>query len=118
PVERAAARPGLAPASAASPPAARAPKVVVPHRAYWLFRGPLAEVGSWDTAQGCPGQCELGAAQPAFVWPADRAWCFAQDVDPHWAGIGGGTPLVDQLVADPLLDVVRADPATEQPLYR
>lgn len=93
-------------------------KVVVPHRAYWLFRGPLAGVGAWDTAQGWPGRIRLHQAEPAFVWPADHAWCVANDVDPHWAGIGGTTALITRLTADPLLDVVAADPTTEQPFYR
>jgi hypothetical protein len=117
-IERTDARPGLAPASGAVRSDPPAPKVVVPHRAYWLFRGPLAETGTWDSAEAWPGHCQLDAVQPAFVWPADHAWCVALDVDPHWAGIGGGTPLVDQLVADPLLDVVPADPGAEQPFYR
>ncbi|SCG69683.1 hypothetical protein [Micromonospora inositola] len=116
-IGRAAARPGLAPTSGASPSVLQAPKVEVPHRAYWLFRGPLAEIGTWDTAEAWPGQCRLDAVEPAFVWPADHAWCVALDVDPHWAGIGGGALLVNQLIADPLLDVVSADPTMEQPLY-
>jgi hypothetical protein len=85
--------------------------VHVPHRAYWLFQGPLADIGTWDGAG--PAQ-----TQPAFVWPVDRAWCVAWDVDPHWLGIGGGTPLLSGLAGDPLLDVVPADPGAEQPAYR
>jgi hypothetical protein len=81
-----------------------APKVVVPHREFWLFRGPLTGIGADD--------------QAAFVWPADRAWCFTHDVDPHWAGIGGSAELIHHLVADPRLDVVPADPAEQQPSYR
>jgi hypothetical protein len=80
--------------------------------------GPLADVGTWDDAEAWPGQYRLYAAQPAFVCPADRAWCFALDVDPHWAGIGGGTPLINQLITAPFLDVVPADPTSQQPLYR
>lgn len=116
-IERADAVPGLAPASVAVPVVVPAPKVAVPHRAYWLFRGPLAEIGTWDSAEAWPGQLRLDAAQPAFVWPADHAWCVAWDVDPHWAGIGGDARLIDQLIADPLLDVVSADPGAEQPYY-
>jgi hypothetical protein len=93
-----------------------APNVQVPHRAYWLLRGPLADIGTWDGAG--PGQTQLAATQPAFVWPADHAWCVAWDVDPHWVGIGGDTPLISRLVGDPLLDVVPADPSAEQPSYR
>lgn len=112
------AQPGLAPEPAASPPLTHLPKVVVPHRAYWLFRGPLADVGTWDTAQGWPGQCRLNQAEPAFVWPSDHAWCVAKDVDPHWAGIGGPEALISQLTTDPRLDAVHADPTKDQPLYR
>jgi hypothetical protein len=92
--------------------------VLVPHRAYWLFRGPLADVGRWRTAHGWPGEPRLDDAEPAFVWPADRAWCVARDVDPHWAGIGGSARLVSRLTAEPLLDVVTADPDESPPAYR
>ncbi|MDG4788799.1 hypothetical protein O7626_23215 [Micromonospora sp. WMMD1102] len=107
-------RPGLAPNHGASPAIPGVAKVVVPHREYWLFRGPLPSISSTDAAQAHLGQRE----QPAFVWPADHAWCFAQDVDPHWAGIGGSSPMIHQLIADPRLDVVAADPTEQQPFYR
>jgi len=112
------ARPGWRPAPVASSSVPRTPQVVVPHRAYWLFRGPLADVGSQDDAEQWPRPSRLGGAQPAFVWPADHAWCLAWDVDPHWAGIGGTSALISQLAADPRLDVAPADPTEEQPRYR
>jgi hypothetical protein len=112
------AQPGWKPAAVASSSAARAPQVVIPHRTYWMFRGPLADVGSWDDAEQWPRTSQLGGAQPAFVWPADHAWCLAWDVDPHWAGIGGTSALIGQLAADPRLDVVVADPSERQPYYR
>ena len=111
------AQPGLAPALAEPPSMARLPKVVVPNRAYWLFRGPLAEVGAWDAAQGWPSECRLDGAEAAFVWPGDHAWCLASDVDPHWAGIGGHPALITQLTTDPHLDVIPADPTQDQPSY-
>lgn len=107
----------MAPRAAASRPMPLVPKVVLPHREYWLFRGSLSEAGAWDTAQGWPGHCRLGEAEAAFVWPDDHAWCVAMDVDPHWAGIGGSPALIRQLSTDPLLDVVTADPTEEQPFY-
>jgi hypothetical protein len=116
--QRTDARPGLAPEPAAARAGPAPPKVVVPHRSYWLFRGPLADGGDWDTARGLPDQCRLHAAEAAFIWPADHAWCVARDVDPHWAGIGGTSSLITRLVADPRLDVVPADPDAEQPVYR
>jgi hypothetical protein len=112
------AQPGLAPEPAGSPSMPCLPKLVVPNRAYWLFRGPLVEVRTWDTAQGWPGQCRLDEAEPAFVWPGDHAWCVAMDVDPHWAGIGGNPALITQLTTDPRLDVVPADPTKDQPFYQ
>jgi hypothetical protein len=83
-----------------------------PVRSYFLFRGPLSEVGDWD------GDGLTLPYEPAFVWPADRAWCVAYDVDPHWAGIGADTSVVARIVADPRLDAVAADPAQDQPEYR
>ena len=53
-----------------------------------------------------------------FIWPADHAWCVAHDVDPHYAGIGASSAAVADLLAQPDLDVVPADPRVEQPYYR
>jgi hypothetical protein len=112
------ARPGLAPEPVGSPSTQHPPKVVVPNRAYWLFRGPLSDVGTWDTAQEWSAQFRLDRAEPAFIWPGDHAWCVAGDVDPHWAGIGGTQPLITRLMSDPRLDMVPADPAEDQPSYQ
>ena len=111
PVSHEAARPGVAPSSPSS--AHKEPKVVIPNRAYFLFQ--VSEVGDRDLAQG---RLWPDLPDPAFIWPADRAWCLANDVDPHWAGIGAGALAIDGLVADPLLDVVPADPRLDQPSYR
>jgi len=94
------------------------PKVVVPHRAFFLFRGPLSDLGDWGAAEDSPGRPRLGMPLPAFVWPTDRAWCVTRDVDPHWAGIAADAAAIHRLTADPRLDVVPADPAREQPAYR
>lgn len=84
------------------------PRVVLPHRAYYLFEGRLSDVGSWSAADQAP----------AFVWPADHAWCVANDVDPHWAGIAADRTVIDRLVDESGLDVVHADPDVDQPGYR
>lgn len=114
---------GWGPASGGSPVRYRR-KAVLPHRAYYLFRGSLSEVGPSGAAGIWPDRPAPGARgapsppDPAFVWPADRAWCLANDVDPHWAGIGADTGAIDALAAIPGLDVVPADPTAEQPVYR
>lgn len=104
-----------------SPPAfppsvLQGPKVVVPNRAYFLFRGSWSDFGDWGTADSW--RAWHGAPPPAFLWPADHAWCVANDVDPHWAGIGANPQAIDQLSADPRIDVVPADPHEEPPYYR
>jgi len=108
--------PQIAPAF--PPSVLHGPKVVVPNRAYFLFRGSLSEFGDWGAADEWPGQPRLYMPGPAFIWPGDHAWCVANDVDPHWAGIGADVSAIDQLLADPRLDVVPADPRQDQPSYR
>jgi hypothetical protein len=92
----------------------RGPLVSLPYRRYALLRGSLTDIDRWEEDVCADGAC----APPAFVWPADRRWCFASDVDPHWAGIGAEQAAVDVLLGDPELDVVRARPAEVQPAYR
>jgi hypothetical protein len=92
---------------------ARAPLVDLPFRRYALLQGSLSDIDGWadEFGRGHP------VVPPAFVWPADRRWCFASDVDPHWAGIGAEQAAIDALVDDPGLDVVPARPADAQPAY-
>jgi hypothetical protein len=93
------------------------PKLVIPHRAFLLFRGPLSAAGDWGAAPMWPGQPRPHLPPPAFVWPADHAWCVANDIDAHWAGIGASENAIDELVTDGRLDVVPAEPSAEQPSY-
>ena len=103
--------PVLAPAQ---PPA---PKFGIPNRDYFQFHGSVSDLGGWGAAQNGPGRSSAGVPDPAFIWPADHAWCVAKDVDPHWAGIGADTEAIAQLIAHPDLDVVPANPDEEQPHY-
>jgi hypothetical protein len=93
------------------------PKVVLPHRSHLLFRGPVMSLGDWDLPDPGPGWQRMGMPEPSYVWPADHAWCVAKDVDPHWAGIGADADVIDELIGDSVLDIVRADPAQRQPYY-
>ena len=88
------------------------PMVTIPHRRYFLLHGSLTDLSSWQaTLDG------VGSFPPAFAWPADHSWCFACDVDPHWAGIGAEQAAVDALLNAPELDVVPAQPTRPQPTY-
>lgn len=95
------------------PELTRGPLVALPHRRYVLFTGVLSEIASWEDAFGGGEPCP----PPAFVWPADHRWCFASDVDPHWAGIGASTAAVESLIARTDVDLVRAWPEHVPPRY-
>ena len=95
----------------------------LPARSYFLFHGSLSEAEIWGGGApanagiwGLPEFSRGGA--PAFVWPSDRTWCIAADIDPHWAAIGGSVPLIDRVIGDLRLDAVEADPADKQPTYK
>lgn len=95
-------------------PGAQTYEVVLPHRTYVMFAAPLELV---DELEGALGGGR-SVAPPAFVWPDDRRWCVASDVDPHWAGIGAEQRAIDALVAERGLDVVQVRPEEPQPRYR
>ncbi|GAB6902341.1 hypothetical protein [Kineosporia succinea] len=88
------------------------PMVMIPNRAYYLFTGPLADAGQWDV----PGSTDEDL-EAALVWPEDHSWCLAKDVDHHWLGVGASEAAIQELLATPGLDVVRADPEQQQPFY-
>ncbi|MCA1006850.1 hypothetical protein LCL87_14080 [Rhodococcus hoagii] len=92
------------------------PKVQIPNRCYFLFHGSLADVAAWDS-QVTALLHDIAAPTPAFVWPADHAWCVTCDVDPNFASIGADAGAIDRLVANPRIDVVVDDPDTEPPHY-
>lgn len=98
---------------ALAPKVSESELVVLPHRRYMMFRSPLSRIDSFagDFGSG------RNISPPAFIWPADHSWCFARDVDPHWAGLGAQRAALDSLAADALLDVVSAAPGEPQPRY-
>jgi hypothetical protein len=91
------------------------PRFVLPHRAYHLLHGAVADLATW--ADAALWTAPQHAYPPAFVWPADRAWCIAADVDPHFAGVGASVAAVDDLLAHAALDVVVLPPGVDPPFY-
>jgi len=60
--------------------APQAPRLQIPHRAMLLFTGPV------EALRDAPALAWYGSAQgryqePHLVWPEDRAWCLACEVD-------------------------------------
>jgi hypothetical protein len=88
------------------------PMMTIPHRRYFLLHGSLT-----DLVSGEETLADVGDFPPAFAWPGDHRWCFARDVDPHWAGIGAELAAIDTLLNAPELDFVRARPSEPQPTY-
>lgn len=84
-------------------------------RGYYLFRGDT-DLRAWDHDDaGAPFDSSWPI--PAFVWPADRAWCVVRDVDPHFATIGAGDAAIAEILSDPRIDVVDDDPTVNPPRY-
>ena len=93
------------------------PRVRIPGRGYLLFRGPLQDAGQWGAADLAPGH-PRPINSPNLVWPQDRAWFAATEIDLPWTGIAGTSSLVDELMADAVLDVEPISIATEVPYWR
>lgn len=80
---------------------AAAPKVRIPQREYFLFRGPLDAVLALARA-GHPWQA------PNLWWPDDRSWCVATDIDLDSTYVGGSRGCIEALLGDAALEVFAA----------
>lgn len=98
-------------------PVLRTPRVMVPSREYYLCRVSLPDFVSGAIEDSWQAETDRPMPPPAFIWPSDQSWCVTSDVDPHWAGIGAAQALVDPLVAEPRLDVVRVEGNQKLPFY-
>lgn len=83
-------------------------------REYVLARG---TVGDWARWVADASESHGRAFPPAFVWPADRSWCVAFDVDAHFAGVGLRQEAIARLIAADGLTTVRASRDSTPPLY-
>ncbi|WP_432573021.1 hypothetical protein [Kineococcus sp. SYSU DK005] len=113
PAPPAGAQPGVHPH--APGPRSGAALVSLPERAYYLFRGTIDDLGQWGP--DLPATPSGWAPDPAFVWPADHAWCITRDVDPHYATIAASTCAITALLRERRLEVVPTDPDQPQPYY-
>lgn len=88
------------------PTAPQAPRVEIPNRAMLLFTGRVealrdAPALAWyGSAEGC-------AQEPHLVWPEDRAWCLACEVDEEVEFSVGCSGDASQALARALPDAVR-----------
>lgn len=68
-----------------------------------MATGSLADFRTWTTSG------RERHFPPAFVWPTDRSWCVAYDVDSHFAGVAGTVDGIERVVAESKHPVVRDD---------
>ena len=79
-------------------------------RRWQLYRGAVQNmVGSFEP-QGHWRQ------SPNLVWPADRAWCLATEIDAEVTLVAGPDELIQAILAVPLLDTQEVAP--DSPLMR
>lgn len=88
------------PPPAFAPEVMAAPRLELPGRAYLLFRGPMRGVRPFFSA----GQSGFWGQTPNLLWPADRTWCVATEIDLDSTVVGGPRALVDAVLAHPTLE--------------
>lgn len=98
------AEPGLPLSVLEGPTVALTDETGHPVRRYRLFRGPVDDVGRWGAVDPASGTSTDRGLPPAhLLWPADRAWFVASDVDDDDTCVSGPGSLVRALRADPVL---------------
>jgi hypothetical protein len=83
---------------------AEVPTFDLPHRRYYLLRGPLT------AASRIAGPAGFGHRAADLWWPEDRSWFVATDTDLEWVYVGGTAALVN--------DVLAAFPGRSEPVRR
>ena len=85
------------------------PRLVLPARQYLLFRGPLrAALTIGDDTAG-----RVSPQSPNLLWPEDRSWCVATEIDLDSTLVAGPRALVDAVLAEPGLEAWPVRPADD-----
>lgn len=99
-------KPKAPPPPAFTPEIMNGPLLAANDEQYFLFSGALKDAGQWGAASwgnGAPRDIN----SPNLMWPADRAWFVTTNLENTWTGVGGSASLVDDLLRDDRLEVVR-----------
>ncbi|MFC8732237.1 hypothetical protein ACFT5B_07260 [Luteimicrobium sp. NPDC057192] len=82
------------------------PLLALPGRDYVLLDATTDELvdGSWTRTSGLGWHGSLHGVSPNLLWPADRAWCVASEIDFDSTLVGGARALVDAICADETLE--------------
>jgi hypothetical protein len=82
-------------------------RLLLPHREYVLLTGPLSaasQIGEPDGLQG------FEQHSPNLMWPADRAWFVASEIDFDSTLVGGTTDLIQAILDCPALGAWAVQP--------
>ncbi|MTE24220.1 hypothetical protein [Microbacterium sp. ZXX196] len=85
----------------------RGPRLELPGRGHVLFRAAPAEWADPAWADNVPWAEPLHVHSPSLVWPDDRAWVLASEIDLDSTIVAGSEELIAALVADPGLEAHR-----------
>lgn len=99
-------KPRTPPPPAFPPHVMTGPLLTVDGEAHLLFAGRLQDAGQWGAAS-YGGGVPRDINSPNLMWPADHAWFVTTGVEGTWTGVGGSAALIDDLLADRRLEVVR-----------
>jgi hypothetical protein len=88
--------------------ASDAPTLALPHRDFWIVRGPLGLAAA--------NLADEPSEQSAHLWwPADRSWCVATDIDQTSSYVGGSAACIADLLAAEGLEAAPA--STDQSTF-
>ena len=91
------------------------PLLELPQREYVLLTADVREFAdpAWTETAGLGWAGGFGGPTPNLLWPADRAWLLASEIDFDSTLIGGSQTLIDAVVADPALESAEVGPETD-----
>jgi hypothetical protein len=83
------------------------PGLELPRRRYYLATGRVE-----DATRGFSGlDLSWGYRPPNLWWPADRSWFVSTEIDFSWTYVGGAPQAIDDVLAHPALEALRARPS-------
>jgi hypothetical protein len=75
-----------------------------------LFEGPLDSVVDLGWRDAPLASAALQRESPNLIWPADRSWFVASEIDLDSTFVGGSTELIEELLDDLRFEAWRASP--------
>lgn len=92
----------------------RGPLLDLPYRRYVLLAADVRELTdqSWVRTAGLGWRSGFGPT-PNVLWPADRAWFLATEIDYDSTVIGGSRALIDAIVGHPELEAAEVTEDTD-----